>query len=92
MKDSVKVYVWRSVQVATSGAPEQALLLDFLHHSTAARAASLAPGAATLCTLRWPMPPSPNGGTGNDNAIILEFEALSLIHISCRRASRCTSG
>ena len=40
------------VQVATSGAPEQALLLDFLHHSTAARAASLAPGAATLCTLR----------------------------------------
>lgn len=40
------------MQVAKNGAPEQALLLDFLHHSTAVRAASLAPGAATLCTLR----------------------------------------
>lgn len=41
-----------SAQVPGTGMPSEALLLDFLHHSTGARAASLAWGPSTLCTLR----------------------------------------
>ena len=40
------------LQVDRAGAPEEALLLDFLHHCTATQAASLVPGPATMCTLR----------------------------------------